>query len=73
MNGVSIGWILAAIAWSSVFQQPLWVGALSGLLFGLARWQFLRKQQGCLGCLTSSAWAWPLSLLGGFVWLARAV
>ena len=72
MNGVSIGWILAAVAWFSVFQQPLWLGALSGLAFGLLRWQVIRNRQGCLGCLASSIWAWPLSALGGIVWLARA-
>ena len=72
-KGLSIGWILAGIAWASVFQQPLWVGALSGLAFGLIRGQVVRNRQGCLGCLVSSAWAWPLALLGGIVWAARAV
>jgi hypothetical protein len=73
MNGLSIGWILAAVAWFSVFQQPLWLGALSGLAFGLLRWQVIRKRQGCLGCLASSIGAWPIATLGGIVWLARAI
>jgi hypothetical protein len=73
MNGISIGWIFAAMAWFSVFQQPLWVGLLSGLSFGVLRWQVIRKRQGCLGCFVSSIWAWPIALVGGIVWVARAI
>jgi hypothetical protein len=65
--------MLAAIAWFSVFQQPLWAGALSGLAFGLLRWRVIHDKQGCLGCLSSSIWAWPIAILGGIVWMARAI
>lgn len=61
------------MAWSSVFGEPLWVGALSGAVFGVLRWQVIRKRQGCLGCLVSSGWSWPIALLGGIVWVARAI
>ena len=71
-NGISIGWILAGMAWSSVFLAPLWVGALVGLAFGVLRWQLIRNRTGCSGCLVSSVWAWPIALLGGIIWAARA-
>ena len=61
------------MAWSSVAHEPLWVGALGGVGFSLLRWRIVRNRQGCLGCLASSVWAWPIALLGGIVWLARAV
>ena len=72
-NGISIGWVLAGMAWSSVFLAPLWVGALVGLAFGALRWQLIRNRTGCLGCLVSSVWAWPIALLGGIIWAARAI
>ena len=61
------------MAWSSVSGDPLWVGALGGAVFSLLRWQVIRTRQGCLGCLVSSVWAWPIALLGGIVWFARAI
>jgi hypothetical protein len=72
-RGLSIGWILAAMAWFAVFQQPVWVGALSGAALGLVRTWLLPRRAGCLGCLASSMWAWALALLGGIVWVARAI
>ena len=72
-RGLSIGWILAGIAWASVFGEPLWVGALSGVAFSVLRWQVVRNRHDCLGCLVSSGWAWPIALLGGIVWVARAI
>ena len=72
-NRISIGWILAGMAWSSVFLAPLWVGALVGLAFGVLRWQLIHNRTGCFGCLVSSVWAWPIALLGGIIWAARAI
>ena len=72
-RGLSVGWILAGMAWSSVFQEPLWVGALSGVAFSLVRAWLVRNPTGCLGCAVSSFWAWPIALVGGIVWVARAI
>jgi hypothetical protein len=72
MRGLSIGWILAGLAWASVFNQPLWVGMLGGAAFGVSRVWLVRAQPGC-GCLVSSVWAYSIALLGFIVWLARAI
>ncbi len=72
-RGLSIGWMLAGMAWASVFMQPLWVGALGGAVFSLGRALLFRRRRGCLGCLVSSGWAYPLALLGFIVWVARAI
>ena len=71
--GISIGWVLAGMAWASVFQEPLWLGGGLGLAFGGSRGLLIQRQQGGLGCLVSSVWAWPIALLGGVVWAARAI
>ena len=72
MQGLSIGWILAGMAWSSVAREPLWVGALGGVAFGIARYWLVRGRPGC-GCLVSSFWAYPIALVGFFVWLGQAI
>ena len=73
MKGLSVGWLLAGMAWSSVAQEPLWVGALGGAVFGVTRWWVVRKRKGCLGCLVSSVWSYPIALVGFFVWLGMVV
>ena len=73
MKGLSVGWMLAGMARSSVAQEPLWVEALGGAVFSMLRPLVLRGPAGCLGCLVSSFWAYPIALLGFIVWVARAI
>ena len=58
---------------AAYFQQLVSDQALVGLAFGVLRWQLIRNRTGCFGCLGSSVWAWPIALLGGIIWAARAI
>jgi hypothetical protein len=73
LPGLSPGWMLAGMPWSSVAYEPLWIGALAGAVFSVLRWQIVRRRRGCLGCFFSSVWAWPIAGVGGLVWVAEVI
>ena len=48
-GGISVGWILAGMAWGSVFQEPLWASAVYGLAFGWVRGLLVRVSRAVWG------------------------